>query len=160
MKTFLASLTLVTVSFLSAQVDARSNGVRGIGPRIGVASDPDQFRFGGHLDLGDIAPNLVIMPNVEFGIGDDVTTIAPTFELDYRFRSGWSEWAPYVGGGIGPVIYSTNHDGSSVDLALYMQFGIGKGSFSSQSGRFFMEGKFGLVEAPTFVATVGWVFGQ
>ena len=98
MKTFLASLTLVTVSFLSAQVDARSNGVRGIGPRLGVASDPDQFRFGGHLDLGDIAPNLVIMPNVEFGIGDDVTTIAPTFELDYRFRSGWSEWGGAICG--------------------------------------------------------------
>jgi len=140
--------------------NSRSAGFHGVGPRVGLTVNPDQVHFGGHIDFGDLAENLMMLPNLEIGFGDDLTTIAPSFELDYRFRSDWGVWTPYLGGGIGPVFYSAKHGGSASELALYLQFGIGKGRSGSQSGHFFIEGKLGLVDAPDFKATVGWTFGK
>ena len=140
--------------------NTRPAGFHGIGPRVGMTINPDQIHFGGHIDFGDLADNLMMLPNVEIGIGDNLTTISPTFELDYRFHPDWGVWTPYLGGGVGPIFYSFDNGGSSSDFALYMQFGIGKGSAGSQSGHFFLEGKLGLADAPDFKATVGWTFGK
>jgi len=159
-KTLIIIPFIILVFAISATAEQRQIGIHGIGPRIGVTINPDQIHFGGHIDFGDLANNLMIMPNVEIGIGDDLTTIAPTFELDYRFRPDWGVWTPYLGGGVGPVFYSSKHGHSSSELGVYMQFGIGKGRSRSQSGHFFLEGKLGLADAPDFKATVGWTFGS
>lgn len=143
-----------------AFADQHPVGFRGFGPRIGVTVNPDQFHFGGHIDFGDLVEQLMILPNIEIGVGDNVTTIAPTFELDYRFRADWGAWTPYLGGGIGPLFYSVKHGDSQSKLGLYMQFGIGKGSAYNSSGHFFLEGKVGLADAPDFKVTVGWTFGS
>lgn len=145
----------VTVSAVT-----RSAGYHGIGPRLGFTINPDQFHFGGHVDFGDLADNLMILPNLEIGIGDNVTTIAPTFELDYRFRSDWGAWTPYLGGGVGPVFYSFENGGSSSKLGVYGQFGVGRGSSSGQGGHFFIEGKLGLADSPDAKITIGWTFAR
>ncbi len=165
---FFATLIIGLLGTVTAFGGQRTAGFHGMGPRLGMTVNPDQFHFGGHIDFGDLAENLMMLPNLEIGIGDHLTTIAPSFELDYRFRSDWGAWTPYLGGGIGPVFYSYQHDywynhghdNNQTDLGLYMQFGIGKGSAGSQSGHFFIEGKLGLVDAPDFKATVGWTFGH
>jgi len=159
-KVLITVIAIGLLSSLTAFASTRPVGVHGIGPRVGVTINPDQFHFGGHMDLGDIASNLMMQPNLEIGFGDNFTTIAPSFELDYRFRSDWGVWTPYLGGGIGPVFYSVKHGGNYSELGLYAQFGIGKGSSQSQSGHFFLEGKLGLVDAPDFKVTVGWTFGH
>ena len=46
----------------------------GIGPRLGMTINPDQFHFGGHIDFGDLAENLMMLPNLEIGVGDNLTT--------------------------------------------------------------------------------------
>ncbi len=74
---------------LSVFAGTRPAGFRGIGPRLGMTVNPDQFHFGGHIDFGDLADNLMMMPNIEIGVGDNITTVAPSFELDYRFREDW-----------------------------------------------------------------------
>jgi hypothetical protein len=161
MKKFLITVLAIGIaSGATVYAGQRPAGFRGIGPRLGLTVNPDQFHFGGHIDFGDLAENLMMMPNIEIGVGDNLTTVAPSFELDYRFRSDWGAWTPYLGGGIGPVFYSHKHGDSHSDLALYMQFGIGRGRSASQSGHFFIEGKLGLVDAPDFKATVGWTFGK
>ncbi len=159
-KIILASLIIGLSWSSAAQGNDRPAGFHGIGPRAGLTLNPDQVHIGGHIDFGDLANNLMIMPNIEVGFGDDWTTVAPSFELDYRFRSDWGAWTPYLGGGIGPVFYSHKNGGSSSDLGLYMQFGMGKGSSSSETGHFFVEGKLGLADAPDFKATIGWTFGE
>lgn len=167
-KLIIISMIIVSLCGLTALAGQRPAGFHGIGPRVGLTFNPDQVHFGGHIDFGDVAENLMMMPNIEIGIGDNLTTISPSFELDYRFRSDWGAWTPYLGGGIGPVFYSykddywhdNGHDNHATDLGLYMQFGIGRGSAGSQSGHFFIEGKLGLVDAPDFKATVGWTFGK
>jgi len=161
MKKIIALTLMVGLLFtLPALASYRGAGYRGIGPRVGLTLNPDQVHFGGHIDFGDLAGNLMMLPNLEVGFGDNLTTIAPTFELDYRFRSDWGAWTPYLGGGIGPVFYSAKHGGSSSELGIYLQFGIGKGSSGSESGHFFLEGKLGLADAPDAKVTVGWTFGN
>lgn len=159
-KLLMILLALGLVFGTSAHANKRSAGFHGIGPRVGLTINPDQVHFGGHIDFGDLANNLMMLPNLEIGIGDDFTTVAPTFELDYRFRSDWGAWTPYLGGGIGPVFYSHDNGGSNSELALYLQFGVGRGRSASETGHFFIEGKLGLVDAPDFKATVGWTFGN
>lgn len=159
-KTLFTALTIVLFSSLTAFANARPVGLYGIGPRLGITVNPDQFHFGVHFDLGDLSDNLMLQPNLEIGIGDNRTIVAPTFEVDYRFRSDWGAWTPYLGGGIGPVFISPENGNSNSELAVYMQFGIGKGSALKKSGHFFLEGKLGLVDAPDFKATVGWTFGN
>jgi len=156
-------ITVCTICLLGgvvAQANTRSVGYHGIGPRIGFTINPDQFHFGGHIDFGDLADNLMILPNLEIGIGDNVTTIAPSFELDYRFRSDWGAWTPYLGGGVGPIFYSFKNGGSDTKLGLYGQFGIGRGSANAESGHFFIEGKLGLADAPDAKFTIGWTFAH
>jgi hypothetical protein len=102
----------------------------------------------------------MILPNLEIGLGDNLTTIAPSFELDYRFRPDWGVWTPYLGGGAGPIFYSAKHGDSWSKLGVYLQFGIGKGSPGSETGHFFLEGKLGLADAPDAKFTAGWTFGR
>jgi len=156
----ITALAIGLVCSVTALGGTRAAGFRGVGPRVGLTINPDQVHFGGHIDFGDLADNLMMLPNIEIGLGDNFTTIAPSFELDYRFRSDWGAWTPYLGGGIGPIFYSPEVGESSSELALYLQGGIGKGSSGNQSGHFFIEGKLGLVDAPDFKATVGWTFGR
>ena len=162
MKKIIALSLMVGLLFtLPALASNRGAGYRGFGPRVGYTINPDQVHFGAHIDFGDLAGNLMMLPNLEVGIGDDLTTIAPSFELDYRFRSDWGAGTPYFGGGMGPVFYSAKHGGgSSSKLGIYLQFGIGKGSSGSESGHFFLEGKLGLADAPDGKITVGWTFGN
>lgn len=159
-RVIITSLIIGLLCSLTAFGSKRPAGFRGIGPRVGMTINPDQIHFGGHIDFGDLADNLMMLPNLEIGFGDNGTTIAPSFELDYRFRSDWGVWTPYLGGGAGPVFYSAKHGDSWSKLGVYLQFGVGKGSSRSESGHFFVEGKLGLADAPDFKATVGWTFGK
>jgi len=137
----------------------RPVGIQGIGPRFGVSINPDQIHFGGQLDLGDLAPQLMLMPNLEVGFGNDVTVVAPMFEVDYCFRENWNSWNPYAGGGIGPVFVSAKGGGSDTQLGVAVQGGIAR-HMSRASGFFFMELKLGLVDYPDAKFTVGWSFGS
>jgi len=160
LKIIFATLLVILLCGLPVVAGQRSAGFHGIGPRVGFTINPDQVHFGGHIDFGDITPSVMMLANLEIGVGDNLTTIAPSFELDYRFREDWGAWTPYLGGGVGPIFYSHDNGGSSSDFAAYAQFGVGKGSAGSKSGHFFIEGKLGLGDAPDFKATVGWTFGK
>jgi hypothetical protein len=132
----------------------------GVGPRLGMSGDPDQVHFGFHLDIGNVSPGLAMVPNLEVGVGDDVTTVAPSFELDYRFPSRWGSWTPYAGGGVGPVITSGDRRRDDTEMALYAQGGLMNWRSASSGASFFMEFKLGLIESPAFKFTVGWMFGR
>ena len=65
----------------------------GAGVRGGVSGDPDQFYFGVHLDTGPLVEMLTFRPNVEIGLGDDLTTVAANFEFVYWIpirRTAWN----------------------------------------------------------------------
>jgi hypothetical protein len=151
---------IILLLAFTATAGNRPAGYYGIGPRVGFTVNPDQFHFGGQVDFGEIATNLMMVPNLEIGVGDNLTTVAPSFELDYRFRTDWGVWSPYLGGGAGPIFYSAKHGNSDTQFGLYVQGGILKGFSGRNSGYFFIEAKLGLVDAPDAKFTVGWTFGN
>ena len=161
MKSSITITFIVLLFAFSANAGTRPAGYYGIGPRVGFTVNPDQFHFGGQVDFGEITTDLMMIPNLEIGFGDNLTTIAPSFELDYRFRTDWGVWSPYLGGGAGPIFYSASHGGGSdTQFGLYVQVGIMKGIAVRNSGYFFIEAKLGLADAPDAKFTVGWTFGN
>ena len=62
------SFFLGVVIFSSTPALAQDGGIRG-----GISVDPDQFYFGGHLETSPLVDRLYFRPNVEIGIGDDLT---------------------------------------------------------------------------------------
>ena len=149
-------LCLLATATASAQ---RPFGFHGLGPRGGITINPDQVHFGGHLDLGDLAPQLMLFPNLEVGFGNSLTVVAPMFELDFRFLEDWGSWNPYVGGAIGPVFVSHERGGENTELGITIQGGIAR-QMTRASGFFFLEFKLGLVDYPDAKFTLGWSFGS
>lgn len=156
-RTIVAALTLLALTASPAWAQ-RKAGFHGWGPRGGVTINPDQFHLGAHFDLGDLAPRFMLLPNAEVGFGDNLTVLAPSFEVDYRFYDTWGSWNPYLGAGIGPV-FAWYDGGSNTDLGLTVQGGLAR-QLSSQPGFMFFEIKVGLADYPDVKFTVGWNFGR
>jgi hypothetical protein len=118
--------------------------------------------LGGQLDLGEIAPDLTLTPNLELGLGDDFTVIAINGDLHYHFLIQGSPWRPYVGGGLGVNFIqfdapaSFQGDDSTTEIGANLILGA---IVPTRSGsRFFTEMKFGIGDIPDFKWLVGWNF--
>jgi hypothetical protein len=143
-------LTVLAVAAWAGVAEAQGPGIRG-----GVSVDPDQFYFGGHYETGALVDRLHFRPNIEAGLGDDLTTIALNFEFVYKFpqRSGWRI---YAGGGPAVNFYSFDNGGNDNDSETEpgVNFLIG---VEQNSGLFF-EFKIGVVDSPELKFGVGWSF--
>jgi hypothetical protein len=133
---------LLTAGSAAAQTSA--------GLRAGASADPDQFYFGGHIETAPLVDRLTFRPNVEVGIGDDVTTLAFNFELAYKFNTGQA-WRPYVAAGPALVIYDSDND-TDTNGGFNIGFGI------EHRGGLFGEIKVGLIDSPEFKFGVGFRF--
>jgi hypothetical protein len=133
-------------------VSSQAARAQGPGVRAGLSVDPDQFYFGGHFETDELIDQLYFRPNLEVGVGDDVTTVAANIEVIYKMplknRRGTSF---YVGGG--PAINWYDHDGGT----------DAKGGFNLLGGlefneRFFFEVKGGLADSPDLKVGIGYTF--
>jgi len=149
-------------SGIALPAHAEEIGYRGWGPRVGMTMNPDQVHFGAHLDFGNIGGHIRLQPNLEVGIGDDLTVLALNGEGAYRFSSEWDSWTPYLGGGLGLHVVGTEDGGlveeSETQFGLSALGGIDKGL--SNGSRIFFEGKAGFVDAPEFKFAVGYTFAH
>ena len=119
-----------------------------IGPRIGFSSSPGQVLVGGQLVLGDAAPNLDFVPNVDLGFGDDATIISVNGDFHYRFLVQGTQWQPYAGAGI--ALNFVSWDAGPLNDQSDTQAGgsiiIGADVPTKSGSRFFTELKLGLVD--------------
>ena len=155
----LALTAAPSAAFADRESDPGSDiGFRGWGPRLGVSISPDQFHFGAHLDFGNFAQHVRFQPNIEVGVGDDVTLVTVNAEAAYRFLSRWDVWTPYAGGGLGANFKSFDNGDtdSETDIGVNVLAGIERGL--SRGDRFFLEAKFSLNDAPDAKVTAGWTF--
>jgi len=158
-------LTVLLLSVLPAA--AAEMGLRGWGLRAGLASDPDQVLLGAHWDLGDVAPHLRMVPNVQLGIGDDATVLEGTLPVHYLFGKTDAGFVPYVGGGLAVAWIDFDHDDnghgnddfeddSDVELGAKvlggLEWGMGSGN------RFFLELNLGIGDIHDFQVVAGWTF--
>jgi hypothetical protein len=147
--------TVVLVFLATVPCPASAQTRSGFGVRAGVSADPDQFHFGAHYDTGPLFDRLGFRPNLEVGLGDDVTTIAANFEFAYWIPIKRKPWAVYFGGGPALVIYSFDEghgNGTETEPGFNLLVGLG------HSGGFFAEAKLGLIDSPEAKFTVGYTW--
>lgn len=142
---FLLSLVLFSASPAAAQ----DGGIRG-----GISVDPDQFYFGGHLETSPLIDRLHFRPNVEVGIGDDLTLIAANMEFAYKFTTG-RDWNIYAGAGPALNIYMFDGPGDN-DAETEAGFNVLVG-VEQRRGLFF-EFKVGAIDSPEFKFGVGYTW--
>jgi hypothetical protein len=120
------------------------------GVRAGVSVDPDQFYFGGHVETAPLVDRLRFRPNVEIGLGDDVTLVALNFEFAYRFPSGQA-WSFFAGAGPALNIFDTHSD-TETEAGFNILLGV-----EHRQGLFF-EFKVGTIDSPDIKFGVGYTW--
>ena len=149
-------ISRMVVAAVVLMVFAASARAQGVGVRAGASADPEQFYAGVHFESGELVEHLRFRPNVEVGVGDDVTLVALNFEFTYRLPQAalprsLSLWHLYVGGGPALNIFRSSNDTRS------------EGGFNGLVGLahrrgLFAEAKFGALKSPSFKFGVGYTF--
>lgn len=140
------SFLLCAVLFSSTPALAQDGGIRG-----GISIDPDQFYFGGHLETSALVNRVHFRPNVEVGIGDDLTLISANMEFVYKFSSS-RPWNLYAGGGPALNIFMVDDVDAETEAGFNALVGL-----ESSRGLFF-EFKIGMADSPEFKFGVGYTW--
>jgi hypothetical protein len=137
----LTALLLVAAATATAQI-----GIRG-----GISIDPDQGYFGVHYETPPLIDRLYFRPNLEVGLGDDLTHVGLNMEFIYKFPRRRQNWNLYAGGG--PAVnFFTSDDNTNTEGGLNLIIG------AEQSRGLMFEAKFGVFDSPDFKFGVGWTF--
>ncbi len=148
--------TLLALALIAALPAASlAESFTAFGPHLGFSSGPDQFVIGGHLQWGDVAPQLDFVPGVDLGFGDNVTRISFNGDFHYRLETK-TTWQPYLGGGVG--IHFLSFDGGGSDTRAGGHFIAGADVATKGHSRFFAELKLGFSDSPDLEALAGWSF--
>jgi hypothetical protein len=150
-----AGFRTVFLSLVILPMSAYGQG--GAGVRAGASLDPDQFYFGGHLELGPVVEQLWFRPNVEIGIGNDITLVGFNGEFAYWFPLASNDWSVYAGAGpaVNIIRFDTGPAGQSETDA--------EGGFNILLGLahdegFFGELKVGALQSPELKLGIGFTF--
>lgn len=160
--TLVMALTMVSAPVWGAQRPSPPGlGLRGWGPRVGLAEDPDQVVGGVHFDLGDIVDRVRFVPNFELGVGDDFTAVSGTAPVHYLFRVN-ANVQPYAGGGLTLAWFDRDDDapgrGDDDEVELGVK-AIGGVQWRLRSGNdFFLELNLGFGDIHDIQALAGWTF--
>ena len=134
-------------------LSAGDASAQGVGVRAGASVDPDQFYFGGHFETDPLADRIHFRPNLELGVGNDLTTVAVNLELVYKAPIRRQPWSFYAGGGPAINFFDTDR-GSNTEGGLNLLGGL-----EHDKGLFF-EVKLGLIDSPDVKVGIGYVFGR
>lgn len=153
-------IALAMAALLPASAHA-ARSFAAFGPHLGFSSGPDQIVFGGHLQWGDVAPQLDFVPSVDLGLGNSATVVSLNGDFHYRIPTN-TQWQPYAGAGVGIHFVSVDAGGSGFADATGTFAGgsiiVGADVATKTASRFFVEGKFGLADSPDFKMLAGWSF--
>ena len=144
-------LLWISVALAIATATAQAAVAQEVGVRAGVSADPDQFYGGVHYETAELLEHLRFRPNLEIGVGDDVTLTAVNFEFAYRLPIRRQPWGVYVGAGPALVISRSNGNtdaggGFNILLGIAHRRGL------------FTEIKVGAMNSPSFKFGVGYAF--
>jgi hypothetical protein len=140
-----AAAVLLAIALLPSWAAAQG----GAGVRGGVSANPDQFYFGGHFDTGRIVEQLSFRPNVEVGVGNDLTTVSANFEFVYWIPLPRQEWNVYAGGGPALNVFRFDeHTDTEPGFNIL-------GGIAHDSG-LFAEVKVGFIDSPELKFGIGY----
>ena len=121
------------------------------GVRAGASADPDQFFFGGHYETRPLMKNLTFRPNIEVGVGNDVTLVAFNIEFAYWIRPQQQALEGLSGRRTGGQICTTMTQHRS-------QGGFNLLVGAQHRGGPAREFKVGLIDSPDVKFGVGYAF--
>ena len=145
---------------LAVPASAQEMGFRGLGPRVGVTSDPDQVLGGMQFNFGEFVPHLRFQPNFEFATGDDYDIFSVTAPVHYRFTVQ-ANVVPYAGGGLTLAYVNVDlpHGDSDSEFEIAAK-AIGGVEWPLSNGNaFFLELNVGIGDIQDVAVLAGWMFG-
>ncbi len=150
-----AVLAAVALAAPAATADV---GVRGWGPRFGVADDPDQVVVGVQAGLASFTRDVSFRPSVDLGFGDDHTLLGLTLPAVYHW-TGNPDFTPYLGGGVG-LTYIDRHEpprrvkDSELEIHPVVLGGV---AWARARGDLFLELAVGFGDAQDLKLVLGWI---
>lgn len=153
MRKTMRCVILVTALFLAASGGVMAQDA-GFGLRAGASIDPDQFHFGVHFITDPLISRLTFRPNLEIGVGSNVTTAAINLEFAYSIPVPRKDYAVYLGAGPALNFYRFGDpvDDTDVDGGFNILVGL-----EHEKG-LFGEVKVGATGSPDLKFTVGYTF--
>lgn len=136
----------VFVIALAGRADAQ-----GFSVRAGVSADPDQFYGGLGYETAELIERLRFRPNLEIGVGDDLTLTTINFEFAYHIPIQKKPWNVFIGAGPALVI-SHGHNDTNTGGGFNILLGL------AHRGGLFTEIKVGAIDSPSFKFGVGYRF--
>lgn len=154
----LCATLILAFALPCAAAENRALGFHGWGPHAGFSFTPDQFFFGGHLDLGDFIPNLQFRPSVDLGIGDHLTLFTVNPDVIYNFPLDGT--GTIYGGGIFAFQYykidnvPDGFDDSDTSVGIHLL-----GGYAMQDMPVHFQAEVGLNDdAPDWKFSAGYTF--
>ena len=161
------ALILAILSLGLPAVAQADMGLVGVGPRVGISSDPDQVVIGATFDLGEFAKNVRFQPSLELGLGDHTTTYQGNFMVSYYFPVR-AKVTPYAGGSVSIAYYDFRScrgfavgfggrfacDSNSTEIGPVAVGGIE--TKVSAGTRFLAELQIGFGDLPETKVVAGW----
>jgi len=127
------------------------------GLRAGASVDPDQFHFGGHMVSEPLVADLTFRPNMEIGVGSDVTGVTANLEFAYRIPIPKRQFGIYFGAGPALNIYrfgDSHRRRNDTDVGGGFNILVGLEHRKGLMG----EIKVGLIDSPELKITFGYTF--
>jgi hypothetical protein len=128
----------------------------GFGVRGGFGLDPDQFVVGAQFSLGKTLQIFRVVPSVDVGFGDNVTTI--DFNGDFLVRLIVEDTSFGFYGGGGPTVAYVDVDGgdSQWELGLSLVVGVQTPIIPRRATN--IEARFGVGDIPDFRLLLAIIF--
>jgi len=130
---------------------------RGPGLRAGASADPDQFYIGAHWISTPLVEQFRFQPNLEVGIGSDLTLVAVNLEFAYWVPLPNRDWNVYIGGGPALNTYMFDEDRFG-DRDTELEGGVNLLVGLAHDQGLLFEFKVGLIDSPEVKVGVGFTF--
>lgn len=144
-------ICVVTAVLAFSVTDSQSVTRDGLGLRLGMNMEPDQFLIGGQGEFGPVIGPSFLVPSLDFGIADATTVTA---NLDLRwYLLPLPETGLYFYGSAGPTVVLSPD--TEVGLSLTAGVHIPMRNYR----RYNLEVRFGFGDIPDFTIVGALVFG-
>jgi hypothetical protein len=128
--------------------DGQSPSGLGFGLRAGFGLDPDQFVIGAQVSLGKAFAITRVVPSVDVGFGDNVTTI--DFNADFLLRLIVENTSFGLYGGGGPTLAFLDFKNSDSKWELGLSVVVGAQVPIIKKHATNIEARFGIGDIPDF----------
>lgn len=152
----ITAVIILTIPGLAAAEGLMS--VKGIGPRLGLGINPDQFVVGVQASMGQIFKIARLAPSIDVGFGDHVTDVTFNADLQLTLLKPPKSTTSFYGL-VGPTLIYLDPDFGDSNTEIGISIGGGLKIPMGESSLYNLEARVGLGDIPDFKLMLGVYFG-